>query len=823
MAVPEQTPYKEYIANGITTSFPLTFDCDNQEHLIVLIDDVEQSAEMWLLAASTVAFSTAPLNGSKITIQRNTPLKRDTNFQSYDNSFRPPAVDKDFDWIWRKLQEFGVKYWLNDTDIKNLGVYVNSLNDETRDDFFSKLGNLEQNTNAMLEEAIKNGAVSSLAVTTVRSVSELSEITKWDGRTVRTKAYNPIIYGEANPTVRGGATYVYNSSRSAENDGGSIINGWVLIRDGAITPYHFGSKGDRFTNDTTGLKNFFTYIATHLVDTADWSGDFITKEDIIADTGSTANWKDKPTYVNNILGHLTIRSDYASDDFMLSLLNFNDTHFNGKLSLIGKGISFYGSRTNGHGLYLRNCKKFNFAQIETWYMKGRGFVPSGTSTEGVIGALDQWYCGASAGAASVNNLTLTTPTYENVGASGVNTQRCKVTVGVGTIPTVMQVNDFILFFNSNSKHSEAKQVKSIDRATNSFEVYPWVYDTDKAYTPCYVIGGGLYSEGGDTSGITILKHSTISCGVGNNSQSLYPVKVLNHISQFNGIAAAPGANGSEGGCIASSYYEGNGLNDLEPYPSSGVYIGSMAPEAEKWKRSHLQAGILDGVVYKRGNAVSGRVHQASGRLPIAAGNQLANGVAQSRPVISTNRPTVANFTAIQTNGSTANGGIVKLSYDDIMNREYGIDSLQIFIHGTTASGGVVGSVTIQPNEPKHTVNGLTEIVLTITEPTLLLCRWIANDWKVFAFTAYNKPQVSKKASVTYNPPSLVAGERTPIQTMTLTGAALGDKVVFSFDKDLQGVSLDGNISAQNTVSYYFENRTGATVDLASGTVFAKII
>ena len=176
MAVPGQTPYKEYEGNGVVKSFPLTFDCDNQEHLIVLVDGVEPVVGTWSLSANTVVFSIAPANDSKITFQRNTPFQRDTNFQSYDNSFRPPVVNKDFDGIWRKLQELGVTNWLTDTDIKNLSAYVNSLNDETRDDFFNKLSSLEQNTNAMLEEAIKNGAVSSLAITTVNSINELNTI-----------------------------------------------------------------------------------------------------------------------------------------------------------------------------------------------------------------------------------------------------------------------------------------------------------------------------------------------------------------------------------------------------------------------------------------------------------------------------------------------------------------------------------------------------------------------------------------------------------------------------------------------------------------------
>lgn len=616
------------------------------------------------------------------------------------------------------------------------------------------------------------------------------------------------------------------SENSAEFTKFGIVNNTndnLLNRVKIITPYVFGAKGDRVTDDTAAIQAFFNFCAANLVVTADWTGDFLIKADIFADTGSIANWKDKPVYCQNFTGHLTLRSDYASDGVMIELRNFSDTNWNGKLTVIGKGISSYVTRTNGHGVALHNCKKLKFDQIETWYFKGRGLIVSGASTEGTIIVLDQWYCGASAGAASANNLTLTTPTYENIGTSGVNTQRCKVTVGAGTIPSAMQINDYILFFNSAAQYSEAKRVTAIDRATNSFEVYPWVLDSDRAYTPFYVVGGGYYAEGGDTSALTIVKHSTLTCGVGNNSQSLYPIKVLNHISQFNGIASVIGASGSEGGCILSSYYEANGMNDLEAYPSSGVYLGAVAPEAEPWKRSHLQAGILSGANYIRGNATSSRVVQKSGRLPIAAGNQLANAAAQFRPVISTNRPTVVNFTAIQTNGGAANSGIIKLSYDQIMNREYGLDTIELLLHGTGTGGGTTNPVTIQANEAGNTVNGLSEIVLTVSVPTRLVCRYIAGDWKVFAFTANS---VARQASVTYDPPSLAAAGTagdTFATTVTLPGAAIGDTVVAAFNRYNLAVKLYAVVSAANTVTVEFKNTSTSAVDLASGTLTVKLI
>lgn len=125
MAVQPQTPYIEHIANGTTADFNLGFDCDNQDHLIVLVDDIEPVVGTWSLSNGAVVFGTAPTTGKKITIQRNTPFERKRDYQSYDNSFRPPAVNKDFDWIWLKLQELGVADWILGNRLDALKSYVN--------------------------------------------------------------------------------------------------------------------------------------------------------------------------------------------------------------------------------------------------------------------------------------------------------------------------------------------------------------------------------------------------------------------------------------------------------------------------------------------------------------------------------------------------------------------------------------------------------------------------------------------------------------------------------------------------------------------------
>jgi len=72
-------------------------------------------------------------------------------------------------------------------------------------------------------------------------------------------------------------------------------------------------------------------------------------------------------------------------------------------------------------------------------------------------------------------------------------------------------------------------------------------------------------------------------------------------------------------------------------------------------------------------------------------------------------------------------------------------------------------------------------------------------------------------SATYDPASLAdaAGATT---TITVPSAILGDACVASFSLDLQGITLTCYISAAKTASVRFQNESGGTLDLASGTL-----
>ncbi|MFP0401320.1 glycosyl hydrolase family 28-related protein [Acinetobacter nosocomialis] len=223
MAVPEQTPFIEYTANGTTTVFPLTFDCDKAEYLIVTLDGNDAAVGSWSFINNSVNFNSAPSQGTIVGIERNTPLERTTNYQLYNNSLHPKPINKDFDLIWWKLQELGYRdqvIWL--AFIKeiadriagddNLQSQINTIDEW--------LANLQQNVNentsdiaqlvndlskeiadrikgdqilkdmflSMIDEAINEGTINALAVTHLDSLEALEGVTNvWDGRTIYIK------------------------------------------------------------------------------------------------------------------------------------------------------------------------------------------------------------------------------------------------------------------------------------------------------------------------------------------------------------------------------------------------------------------------------------------------------------------------------------------------------------------------------------------------------------------------------------------------------------------------------------------------------------
>lgn len=625
-----------------------------------------------------------------------------------------------------------------------------------------------------------------------------------------------------------------NSASGIKDDSGKTqqeINTDLAKRVKIVTPYLFGAKGDRVTDDTVAIQAFWNYLATNLVETADVTGDFVISADISANTGTggTISWKDKPNYVQNIIGHMILRPNgYSSPNAVLQFDGFRDTDFNGRFSIICPGSSNYSTRKNDVGVVFNNCSRLKSCHIVVWYTAGRAVVVSGTTSVSDIGSIDAWYCGATAAATGANNIALQTPMYVHTGTSGNTAQRTEITVAAGSIPRALQEDDFVLFFNASTKYSEAKIIRGIDRVNNKITVFPWVYTSEESMTPYYVIGGGFYSIGGDTSAMKIGRLSSVSCGVSCNAQSLYPVSIIKHITQYCGVGFASGKGASEGGVTTSMYCEANGLNDLACSGNAKYTYVSIGPLAEDWKLSHLQASATSGSNRVRGSLTSPRSIAKTGFLPLASSGQLSNGATQLFPRINTGKATPISLFVNMSEGGGARGTTVYLNYDEVANREFGLDTVWVMLHSSQPSGGMSGNAIFAPESGQpYTVNGQKTWSTAIIGPTLFCCRLIEGDWRVFRFDGVvDGQQTSKTASATYDPTSLAAAGAvgdSATTTVTLTGVVVGDIVQAAFSQYNAGIEISAQVSATNTVIVKFKNTSASAVDLPSGTLTVKLI
>lgn len=105
MSVPEQVPYKEYRATGSNNSFEITFYLPDPKDLVVMVNKEIPPVGAYSIQSNTVVFNTPPNEGDLVELTRDTQLDRETNFKSYDNSFRPETINFDLDKIWLVLQE----------------------------------------------------------------------------------------------------------------------------------------------------------------------------------------------------------------------------------------------------------------------------------------------------------------------------------------------------------------------------------------------------------------------------------------------------------------------------------------------------------------------------------------------------------------------------------------------------------------------------------------------------------------------------------------------------------------------------------------------
>lgn len=110
-----------------------------------------------------------------------------------------------------------------------------------------------------------------------------------------------------------------------------------------------------------------------------------------------------------------------------------------------------------------------------------------------------------------------------------------------------------------------------------------------------------------------------------------------------------------------------------------------------------------------------------------------------------------------------------------------------------------------PNKPAGTIVAIDTPIIHCASPG------VANP--MFGFL---------DGSDTWNPGSIANGAEEA-KEVTVTGAALGDFVLVSFSLDIADLVLTAAVTAANTITASLSNNTGVAIDLASGTLYVRVI
>ena len=150
------------------------------------------------------------------------------------------------------------------------------------------------------------------------------------------------------------------------------------------------------------------------------------------------------------------------------------------------------------------------------------------------------------------------------------------------------------------------------------------------------------------------------------------------------------------------------------------------------------------------------------------------------------------------------------------------------LQGTMAAGGIrfAGVVATSGAISGNTISqdNTTDIAVYITGSTLSGFTFGENATNAdagYEFSVATSTVALKgffrSGSATFNPVSLdnSIGESTDV---TCTGAAPGDYAEASFSLDLQGITMTAAVKSANIVTVRFQNGTGGTINLASGTL-----
>lgn len=814
MAVPEQIPYKEYVANGVTKVFSLEFDCKKQDHLIVKVDDAEPSVGSWSLSSGAVVFNTAPANGKKITIQRSTPVLRSTNFQSFNNSFRPETLNEDLDSVWLRLQEEEVsKFLLNqlinmnyeDLDEKGRNIRTELISELTTqaNSFDQKIQTTANELNSqIIQQGVSQQQLQNYYSFLQSQMANLSSNKNWVASLIADAS------GKNQQEVNDG----FDSKLKREN-----TSVWDFFTGPEMLTYSIAEASGSLQNFDAyrPLQAFADYIAAKDVGTAYCSGTLYTTRGILL--GGAAGCATKA-----VIGRLNIRAKEGSAGHTLFAMQCGtDFKWVGSINPTGLGGGVFNNRTWRRGLVLGGEYQCAHTYINSAY--GYGFLEYGVlidnlTTSSDIADIRVSRCGSGYKLPSQTeeNNTWSDKTKFTLVSENITTGTTQSsTIQVEKLPlTDLRFNP-TLYIAGDLYH-----VSNIDYEASQITFFPLLNRNLTSGIARYVFGGGVCTAGSDASTVRIGKINATNCSVIYHSGALYPATIYGtQTGQSNFIDVLLGGNSVSqahvGGAVISLYCEDSTFNIVRRTRAQLSYANltnvalNLAKIYDLTRVRNPTTNELD----KTSVGLEGIMLSENGRWLIKENRGIAANDVKNIDVTDTNRSEYWHYGISKTFNILA---------PDMPRLELlGYNRKSCIVMGPTNAGNPTGDIIF--NAPAgYTVNGQSSVTFKGFMQAAKFDVYLQYERSNFVvFCATLNPSILS-TSVTYDPESLSANE-IKYWNVTLTGAKLGDMVACSFDKALNGTRIWAEVTSANLVTVYHQNPTSSVVDLVVGILKVKLL
>jgi hypothetical protein len=213
------------------------------------------------------------------------------------------------------------------------------------------------------------------------SIADLSGLVgDYDGQKVSVKGYH------AGSDVGGGIFY-WDSSRTGENDGGTVFNGWVRLFEGGFIATWFGAVGDGISNDTIAIQSALSKANTEDV------GSVILPSGLYAVDGLSLP---VGVYLIGDGGHTTQYGKNSSSSVIKiraggsGLVTYDNSGRRGG-GLVNIGIDGINSQS-AIGLAIRSTS-FQLRQVSIYNFKSGVGLSIGFSWRTSFTDVEVWYCG----------------------------------------------------------------------------------------------------------------------------------------------------------------------------------------------------------------------------------------------------------------------------------------------------------------------------------------------------------------------------------------------------------------------------------------------